>query len=77
MKSIKQIEQDPRVSEVERNPCYDPEDVISYPDYHDPKYFLWLKDGYVFVDGSHVSGADTVKELNELLNEVEEDESDA
>ena len=61
MKTLKQIEQDPRVSEVER--------VTD----SDSKYFLWLVDGYVFGDGSHVSGADTVKELNELLNEVEEE----
>ena len=72
MKTIKQIEQDPRVYEVQRNPYYDPEDAISWPDNHDPKYFLWLNDGYVFNDDSHVSGADTVKRLNELLDEVEE-----
>lgn len=64
MKSIKQIEQDKRVYEVER--------VTD----SDSKYFLWLEDGYVFCDGTTMSPASTVKELNELLNEVEEDEDD-
>jgi hypothetical protein len=39
----------------------------------DSKYFLWLEDGYVFDDGTAMAPASTVKELNELLNEVEEE----
>jgi hypothetical protein len=59
MKSIKQIEQDPRVYSVER--------VTD----SDSKYFLWLVDGYVFCDGTTMAPASTVKELNELLAEIE------
>ena len=68
MKSIKQIEQDKRVSSVERNPDYD-------PDYSDTnsKYLLWLKDGWVFNDGSHIAGANSVQELNALLAEIEQE----
>jgi hypothetical protein len=60
MKSIKQIEQDPRVYSVER--------VTD----SDSKYFLWLEDGYMFCDGTAMAPASTVKELNELLTEIEE-----
>lgn len=68
MKSIKQIEQDERVSSVERNPDYD-------PDYSDTnsKYLLWLIDGWVFNDGSHIAGANSVQELNALLAEIEQE----
>lgn len=61
MKTLKQIENDPRVSEVET--VYDDGDRF---------YLLWLRDGYVYDDGSHVNRANTVKELNELLNTVME-----
>lgn len=66
MKTLKQIENDPRVYEVERE----------YDDYEE-KYFylLWLKYGYVYDDGSHVNRADSVKELNELLKCIETEET--
>lgn len=66
MKSIKQIEQDERVSCVERNTDYDPD----YPDTNS-KYLLWLNDGWVFIDGTHIAGANSVRELNDLLDEIE------
>lgn len=68
MKSIKQIRQDVRVYEVEINSSYDPD----YPDTNS-KYLVNLKDGYIFDDGTHVAGANTVKELNELLKGIEEE----
>lgn len=68
MKTLKQIENDPRVSQVEKNSDYD-------PDYEDSnsKYFLWIKDGYIFEDGTHMACANTVAELNELLKEIEKE----
>ena len=68
MKSIKQIEKDKRVSSVERNTDYDPD----YPDTNS-KYLLWLNDGWVFNDGSHISGANSVQELNDLLADIEQE----
>lgn len=71
MKSIKQIEHDPRVYEVERVAAYDPVEAANWPDCHTPKYFLHLADGYVFDDDyTSVNGADTVRELNDLLKIV-------
>ena len=67
MKSLKQIENDPRVYEVVKNPEWSPELAEDYPDYHPPKCILNLN------DDSHITGADTVAELNELLKEVEEE----
>ena len=67
MKSIKQIEQDPRVYMVERNDDWDrdnPEDAA--------KYFLWLEDGYTFDGYSGMEAASSVKDLNDLLNEIKE-----
>lgn len=60
MKTLKQIEKDERVSSVER--VYDDGERF---------YLLWLNDGFVFDEGSHVNRGDTVKELNELLESVE------
>ena len=62
MKALKQIENDKRVSQVER--VYDDGERF---------YLLWLNDGYQYGDGSHVNRADTVKELNELLRDIEEE----
>lgn len=73
MKTLKQIENDPRVYEVVRNPDYDPEEAKDYPDWHTPKYTMVLNDGYMFDDESHLNGADTVKELNELLECIMEE----
>jgi hypothetical protein len=73
MKTIKQIKADPRVYLLELNPNYDPEEAKYWPDSHEPKYFLHLNDGWVFNDDTHYNGADTVKELNELLAEVTEE----
>lgn len=73
MLSIKQIEKDPRVYDVERNPDWDPEAAKSWPDWHPSKYILHLNDGWVFSDLSHVNGADSVKELNELLEDIREE----
>ena len=76
MKTLKQIKNDPRVYEVQNNPDWSPELAEDYPDWHPSKYIMNLEDGFMFDDGSHVNGADTVKELNELLNTViEEDPS--
>ena len=72
MKTLKQIREDPRVYEVENNPDWSPELAEDYPDWHPSKYILVLKDGYIFSDASSLNGADTVKELNELLNDIEE-----
>ena len=60
MKTLKQIENDPRVYKVE-----------TVHDDGERFYLLWLRDGYVYADGSHVNRANTVKELNDLLNEIE------
>ena len=62
MKTLKQIENDKRVSQVER--VYDDGERF---------YLLWLANGYIFNDGSGVNRADTVKELNELLRDIETD----
>ena len=61
MKTLKQIENDKRVLQVER--VYDDGERF---------YLLWLNDGYIYNDGSGVNRADTVKELNELLSDIEE-----
>ena len=60
MKSLRQIEADKRVSEIER---------LS-PDESELKYFVWLNDGYVFEDGSHMFGAESVAEINELMSYI-------
>ena len=73
MLSIKQIKNDPRVYSVERNPDWNPEDAKSWPDWHTPKYSLFLNDGWVFSDESHYNGADSVRELNELLKDIMEE----
>ena len=73
MKSLKQIENDPRVYEVIRNPEWSPESAEDYPDDHPPKYILNLNDGWCFYDDTHIAGADTVAELNELLKEIVEE----
>ena len=62
MKTLKQIKNDVRVSGVE----------ICYDDYEEKRFYLVnLKDGYVFNDGTHINRVGTVKELNELLKEIE------
>lgn len=71
MKTLKQIENDPRVYQVEKNPDWSPEIAKDYPDWHPSKYILHLNDGWRFNDNSHVNGADTVTELSKLLKEVE------
>lgn len=53
--TLQQIKNDPRVSEVEK------------PDGSDCKYFLWLNDGWVFDDESHMIPCDTVKEMSDAL----------
>lgn len=70
MLSLKQIENDPRVYEVIRNPDWSPEEAKDYPDWHPSKYILNLNDGWCIDDDAHVAGADTVAELNEILKEV-------
>lgn len=74
MKSIKQIENDPRVFAVAKNPDWDPEAAANWPESHPSKYLLILKDGYVFDDPvpSGINGADAVKELNDLLKDIVE-----
>ena len=63
MKTLKLIENDKRVAEIEK--C-DPNKML-----HGDRYGLWLNDGYVFADdNSHIMYAKTVKELNELLDMV-------
>jgi DNA-binding transcriptional regulator YiaG len=64
MKTLKQIENDISVSHVER-----------VTDNGEKFYLLWLADGFHFNDGSHVNRANSVKELNELLSDVEMDEA--
>ena len=73
MKSLKQIENDPRVYEVQRNPDWSPELAEDYPDWHPSKYILHINDGWCIDDDAHVAGADTVAELNELLKEIVEE----
>lgn len=66
MKSLKQIRADKRVCEV-RN-------VIGM-DFNDGvKYEINLNDGYRFSDGSGLSYAESVKDLNDLLDEIEREE---
>lgn len=73
MKSLKQIENDPRVYEVIRNPDWSLEEAKDHPDWHPSKYILILNDGWCIDDDAHVVGADTVAELNEILKEVREE----
>lgn len=70
MKSLKQLREDPRIYEIAQNPDWSAEEATDYPDWHTPKYSMVLNDGFMFDDGSHYNGADTVKELNELLDTV-------
>lgn len=70
MKNIKQIKKDIRVQMVERNSEWSKELENDYPDSHPSKYLLWLNDGWIFDDGSHINGADTINELNELLTYI-------
>lgn len=60
MKSLEEIKKDNRVFDIE---VYDSETE---------KYGLFLNDGYYFNDGNGVCYADTVEELNNRLDEVEE-----
>ena len=76
MKTLKQIQQDPRVWNVEMNPDWDPEAAKAWPDMHPSKYFMYPADGYMFDDGTHFATADTVKELNALLAEIVEDDGE-
>ena len=70
MKSLKQLENDKRVYEIVRNPDWSKEEAEDYPDWHTPKYTMVLNDGYMFDDESHLNSADTVIELNELLDSI-------
>lgn len=66
MKTLKQVKADKRISEV-RN--------VSGMDFNDGiKYEVSLADGYCFGDGSHIAYAVSVKDLNELLDEIEEEQ---
>lgn len=65
MKTLKQIRADHRVYEV-RN--------VSGEDFNEGiKYELNLEDGYIFSDGSSLSYAESVADLNKLLEDIEEE----
>lgn len=67
MKTLKQIRADRRVYEV-RN--------VSGEDFNEGiKYEISLKNGFMFSDGSHLNYAESVADLNELLNDIQEERS--
>ena len=64
MKTLKQIRADSRVYEV-RN--------VSGEDFNEGiKYEISLEDGFIFDDGSSLAYAESVADLNTLINEIEE-----
>lgn len=60
MKSLKQLKQDERISEIE-----------NLGESGESKYLVWLVDGWVYADGTHVNGFNTVAEINEELKLLE------
>ncbi len=74
MKTLKQIREDKRVYEVQLNPDWSKEEAEDYPDWHPSKYIMILNDGFMFDDGSHINGVDTVHGLNELLDSTMEEQ---
>ena len=62
MKSLKQLKQDDRISEIE---------ILSDSD--ESKYLVWLADGWVYDDGTHVNGFNTVAEINNELKLLEKE----
>lgn len=64
MKTLKQIRADSRVYEV-RN--------VSGEDFNEGiKYEISLDDGYAFSDGSSLSYAGSIADLNDLIDDIEE-----
>lgn len=63
MRTLKQMREDPRIYSIER---------ISGEDFIDPstKYEINLNDGYAFDHGGGLEYASSVKELNELVNNI-------
>ena len=62
MKSLKQLKQDERISEIE-----------TLGESGEVKYLVWLVDGWVYSDGTHVNGFNTVAEINSELLELEKE----
>ena len=63
MMSLSQIENDKRISSIER---------LS-PEESDYKYYVWLNDGWICDDGSHLICADSVSDINQQLKFVTEE----
>lgn len=62
MKSLKQLRQDERIDDIE---------ILGEDG--ESKYLVWLVDGWVYDDGTHVNGFNTVAEINDELKLLEKD----